>query len=123
MSLAYFLDTYFIEYLRMVPLETQTQKHPNYAYKQKSIQIMHSLLILFLSTSNIVEEGGGGGGRGECTDEACVLMKRNCILFHLIIILRESNQARFELFSKIFSFFNPNLSGCSFHLLTMKQKW
>ena len=36
----------------------------------------------------------------------CVLMKRNCVLFYLITVLREGNQARFELFGNIFKPFN-----------------
>ena len=35
-------------------------------------------------------------------ETGCALMKRKCVLFYLIIVLRERNQARFKLFSKIF---------------------
>ena len=43
----------------------------------------------------------------------CVLMKRNCVLFYLITVLREGNQARFELFSKIFLTFQWNVDCIS----------
>ena len=33
-------------------------------------------------------------------------MKRNNVLFYLIIVLKEGNQARFELFGKKFKLFN-----------------
>ena len=34
----------------------------------------------------------------------CTLLEKNCVLFYLIIVLREWNQAQLELFSKILSF-------------------
>ena len=54
---------------------------------------MHSLHKLFLSISKVAET-------------RCALVKRNCVLFYLIIVLREGNQARSELFSKIALLFN-----------------
>ena len=60
------------------------------------MQIMHVLHKLILSTSKTA---------GEAKQE-CALMERKCVLFYLIIVLRECNQARFELFGKIFQLFN-----------------
>ena len=56
------------------------------------MQIMHVLHKLILSTSKTA---------GEAKQE-CALVERKCVLFYLIIVLRECNQGRFELFGKIF---------------------
>ena len=47
----------------------------------------------------------------------CALVERNCVLFYLVIVLREGNQTRFELFSEIFLLLNAiytpvSLMGC-----------
>ena len=56
------------------------------------MQNMHILYKLILSTSK----------KAEGVKQECVLVERNCVLFYVIIVLRERSQARFELFSKIF---------------------
>ena len=56
------------------------------------MQIMHVLYKLILSTSKMAE-----GAK-----QKCALVERNCILFYVIIVLGDGNQARSELFSKIF---------------------
>ena len=56
------------------------------------MQFMHVLYKSILSTSKMAE-----GAKQECT-----LVEKNCILFYVIIILREENQGPFELFSKTF---------------------
>ena len=56
------------------------------------MQIMHVLQKLILSTNKMAEG----------TKQECVLVERKCVLFYVIIVLREWNQARFELFGKIF---------------------
>ena len=38
----------------------------------------------------------------EGVKQKCELVERNCILFYVTIVLREENQAWFELFSEIF---------------------
>ena len=38
----------------------------------------------------------------EGAKQECALVKRKSALFYVIIVSREENQARFELFSKIF---------------------
>ena len=77
-----FLETYFIEYLRMVPSETTTTKECK---------------LCIVCTNYFSQQAKWLWG-----ETRCALMKRNCVLFYLIIILRKGNQARFELFSKIF---------------------
>ena len=56
------------------------------------MQIMNVLHKLILSTSKMA-----GGAKQECAS-----VERKCVLFYVVIVLRECNQARFELFSKIF---------------------
>ena len=56
------------------------------------MQIMHVLHKLIISVSTMIE--------GE--KQECALVERNCVLFYVIKLLKEENQARFELFSKIF---------------------
>ena len=61
-------------------------------HEHDSMQIMHVLYKLILSTSKMAE-----GAK-----QKCALVERNCVLFYVIIVLRDGNQARSELFSKIF---------------------
>ena len=61
-------------------------------HEHEIMQNMHILYKLILSTSK----------KAEGVKQECVLVERNCVLFYVIIVLRESSQARFELFSKIF---------------------
>ena len=37
---------------------------------------------------------------GQKGERRCAMVQRNCVLFYLVIVLRERNQARLELFSK-----------------------
>ena len=59
--------------------------------KQENIQIMHALHKLIFSSK-----------MAEGVKQKFELVERNCILFYVTIVLREENQAWFELFSKIF---------------------
>ena len=79
------------------------------------MQIMHALHKLTLSTSKMAEGvkedvhfrrfvgGEDGGGRALPTKKKkkkrrCALAQRNCVLFCLVIVLREKNQAQLKLF-------------------------
>ena len=54
------------------------------------MQVMHVLYKSILSTSKMAE-----GAKQECT-----LVEKNCILFYVIIILREENQRPFERYKR-----------------------
>ena len=82
-------------------LKPRAREHANYVHFHKSIS----------AASNMGEEGansmcifaaGWAWVPKQEEKTICVLVERNCLLFYLIIVSREGNQARFELLSKIF---------------------
>ena len=61
-------------------------------HDHESIQVMHGLRKLIPWTSKMAEEA----------EKYNELVERNCVLFYLIIVVSEGNQAQLELFSEVF---------------------